>query len=190
NPNLPPDSGDYLTPAGVHATYSGAGLTIVLNNIVHHPFAASAIRTPIGGDEREQFNSSLTGRISVNGSPDQPTSGAGPCDTLVFGKVGHITGTFNTEMLSLDLSGTSPFGPYMVRESPTLPSLGQTTITDIGGGMYHIDSFFDVFTELSIDGGGSRVPPARPPHAQLNPSPPPPSLPGIAGLVGARSRRK
>ena len=34
-----------------------------------------------------------------------------------------------------------------------MPSPGRTTITDIGGGLYQIDSFFDVFTELSIDGG-------------------------------------
>ena len=41
----------------------------------------------------------------------------------------------------------------MVRESPTLASLGQTTITDIGGGSFKIDSFFDIFTKLSLDNG-------------------------------------
>ena len=40
----------------------------------------------------------------------------------------------------------------MIRESPTLASTGITTYQYIGG-PYHIDSFFDVFTELSIDGG-------------------------------------
>jgi hypothetical protein len=38
------------------------------------------------------------------------------------------------------------------------PSTGLTDITDLGGGLYHIDSFFDVFTELSIDGGSSWIP--------------------------------
>jgi hypothetical protein len=72
--------------------------------------------------------------------------------TIVLGKVGNVTGTFDTEMLAMQLNGVSPAGPFMIRESPTLRSTGKTTITDIGGGMYHIDSFFDVFTELSVDG--------------------------------------
>ncbi len=67
------------------------------------------------------------------------------------------TPVFETEMLQLDLVGSGlgndmPAG-VMIRESPTLASTGKTHITDMGGGLYHIDSFFDVFTELSIDGG-------------------------------------
>jgi hypothetical protein len=50
-----------------------------------------------------------------------------------------------------DIEG-SP-GTVLIRESPTLASVGQTDILDLGGGLYHIDSFFDVFTELSVDGG-------------------------------------
>jgi hypothetical protein len=57
-------------------------------------------------------------------------------------------------MLSMSLTG----GGVMIRESPTRASTGKTSITDIGGGMYHIDSFFDVFTELSIDGGATWIP--------------------------------
>jgi hypothetical protein len=40
-----------------------------------------------------------------------------------------------------------------IRESPTLVSAGDTVVTDLGDGTYRIESFFDVFTELSIDGG-------------------------------------
>jgi hypothetical protein len=54
----------------------------------------------------------------------------------------------------------------MIRESPTLPSLGQTSITDLGGGLYQIDSFFDVFTELSIDGGNTWLPADSSVHVQ------------------------
>ena len=31
--------------------------------------------------------------------------------------------------------------------------LGQISILDIGGGLYEIGGFFDVYTELSVDGG-------------------------------------
>ncbi len=78
----------------------------------------------------------------------------GPVETIAYGRPPGGLGTFDTEMLSMTLTG----GGVMIRESPTLPSLGKTSISDIGGGMYHIDSFFDIFTELSLDGGQSWIP--------------------------------
>ena len=41
------------------------------------------------------------------------------------------------------------------RESPTLASTGKTAISPAPGGGYIIDSFFDVFTELSMDNGNT-----------------------------------
>src|ERR1043166_1521493 len=40
----------------------------------------------------------------------------------------------------------------MIRESPTRQSIGQTTVRAVEGG-YMISSFFDVFIEISLDGG-------------------------------------
>ncbi|MDZ4820810.1 MAG: PEP-CTERM sorting domain-containing protein [Planctomycetota bacterium] len=80
---------------------------------------------------------------------------------------------FDTEMLSLDLSGgTMPPG-LMIRESPTLPSTGKTTIRESPSlpGMYQIDSFFDVFTELSFDGGQTWTPGDQPMHLTGVPEP-------------------
>ncbi len=65
--------------------------------------------------------------------------------------------TWQMEILQLDLSGGGLPAGVMIRESPTLPSSGTTTIQYVGG-PYHIDSFFDVFTELSIDGGQTWTP--------------------------------
>ena len=51
-----------------------------------------------------------------------------------------------------------------IRESPPQPSQGQTSVTALGGGLYQIDSFFDVFVELSVEGGPfqpSLGPPSR-----------------------------
>ena len=80
--------------------------------------------------------------------PSFPMTANGRVQTVAYGKgPTNVTGTFQTEMLGMSLIGT---GGVMIRESPTLQSLGQTKITDIGGGLYHIDSFFDVFTELSL----------------------------------------
>jgi len=173
DPSLPVTypTGEYLTPANVHAMYHGPGLTVVLSNIEHRAFAPVA-RTPSGPNEIEDFNSQALGMISANGGPNDNMNANGPVRTEVFGKVGNVTGTFNTEMLQLNLSGVSAiYGPFMIRESPTLASLGQTTITDIGGGLYHIDSFFDVFTELSVDGGQSWIPSDSSTRVVLDPEP-------------------
>jgi hypothetical protein len=171
DPSLPPVGGKYLTPDAVHATYSGPGLLVVLQKPEHVPFAGHTSATP-GGDEIEDFPSTLTGTGTVNGSPPIPINLAGPVQTIVFGKIGNVTGTFETEMLSMDLTGSTPMGDeIMIRESPTLLSLGVTKITDIGGGLYRIESFFDVFTELSVDGGSTWIPSSGSTHVDLVPEP-------------------
>ena len=71
----------------------------------------------------------------------------------------------------------------------TLPSPGHTTLTTLPGGMYHIDSFFDVFTELSIDGGQTWHPSSGPAHLELIPSPGAVGVLGLGGLLTLRRRR-
>ena len=81
---------------------------------------------------------------------------------------------FDTEMLSLSLSGgTLPLG-IMVRESPSRASVGHTDDTSLGGGLFKIDSFFDIFVEMSLDGGATWVPSLQPSRLLLgtgNPTP-------------------
>jgi hypothetical protein len=66
---------------------------------------------------------------------------------------------FDTELVSLDLIGPSSI---LFRESPTLKSNGVTTTVGACYGVcpavilpIRVSSFFDVFTEVSIDGGNS-----------------------------------
>src|SRR5262249_29438915 len=66
---------------------------------------------------------------------------------------------FNTEMLSLSLSGGTLPGGVMVRESPTRASLGRTSVRQgPQPSPWLIGSFFDVFTEGSLDGGATWSP--------------------------------
>jgi hypothetical protein len=189
DPNLPPIPSTYDWPTTM---YHGPGLAITLSQMHFHPFGVS--RVPSGSNEIETFNSIMSGLISVNGSATVPgANSSGPVMTEAFGKVGNTTGTFNTEMLSMNLSGSSPFGPYLLRENPARASLGQTSISDIGGGLYHIDSFFDVFTELSVDGGATWMPSDSSSHVDLNPSPEPSTLLllgiGSISLLGYRKAK-
>jgi hypothetical protein len=100
--------------------------------------------------------------------------------------------TYDTEMLQLDLTGGGLPAGVMVRESPTLASTGQTTIQDIGGGQFQISSFFDVFTELSLDGGQTWTPSNQPLHLVGSGAPEPSSLVLLAlggALIGCRAWR-
>ena len=60
-------------------------------------------------------------------------------------------GLFDAEIVSMSLSGDVGGMHVEIQESPSMQSMGE--VTNIGGGLYHIDSFFDVFTELRVDGG-------------------------------------
>jgi hypothetical protein len=169
SPAIPPIivPGVYLSPTDVHAKYSGPGLEIVLSLVEHQPFAALPPEYfgPCGQpgvpgcEEHHHFQSTLEAQVSINNGPNMPILMNGPVQTRAFNKgPTDTTGTFDVEMMSMSLSG----GGVMIRESPSRPSLGRTSIESIGGGMYHIDSFFDVFTELSLDGGATWIPKAGP----------------------------
>jgi hypothetical protein len=158
SPNLPPVTAldgnpiGYLTPTQVHAEYTGAGLDVILSQVIHSGFTNIQVSTS-GPNEIETFNSTLTGMASINGSPNIPFTLTGPVSVTAFGKAGMTTGTFNTQMTSMDMTGTVAGHSVEVVIDPITPSTGQTSITAIGGGDFRINSFFDIFTDLSIDHG-------------------------------------
>jgi hypothetical protein len=188
DPGLPPLTGKYLSPDDVHAMYSGMALSIVLKRLEHRPFAIE-FKMPMGPDEMERFNSNLDGDVSINGGPDQPFHAQGFVDTKVYNKLADPIGPWQTEILSMNLVGS--FG-VLIRESPTLPSLGLTKVTDNLNGTYHIDSFFDVFTELSLDGGQNWIPSSSSVRVNLVPEPASVMLMvlGLFGMGGLTRRRK
>ena len=203
-PDLPPLGGVYLS-TDVHAIFGGPALQFILS-LPQHKVIVDELKSKQGTDQQETFFSTLDANLEViqNGVTVQngPIQANGLTTTVVHNKynglgVENITGTFQTEMLALNLSGgTLPPG-VMIRESPTLQSTGQTSVQSIGGGLYQIDSFFDVFTELSIDGGQTWMPDtaSSPGHVTLESVPEPGTLLwgavlGIfAGVRRARARR-
>jgi hypothetical protein len=91
---------------------------------------------------------------------------------------------FDTEMLSLNISGGTLPG-IMVRESPARASIGHTDDTSLGGGQFKIDSFFDIFVELSLDGGQTWVPSNQPTRLLLGTGNPTPARVSTWGAVKA-----
>ncbi len=101
------------------------------------------------------------------------------------------TGLFQTEMVSMSLSGNVGGINYQVRIDPNTPSTGQLALTQLPGGEFEVDSFFDVWFEFSFDGGTSWQPYGTPNHVVLTQIPEPASLAllGLGGLVALRRRR-
>lgn len=102
--------------------------------------------------------------LSVGLGPPIPVTGIGSAHA-----VGEAPGhqpilaslVYETELLAFDLQ--DPPG-FRFRESPTLRSMGVTTVGDLcpicGAPIigFQISSFFDVFSEVSIDGGTTWLP--------------------------------
>jgi hypothetical protein len=65
---------------------------------------------------------------------------------------------YDAELLQLDILTGGARPGVMIRESPTLPSLGVTRIEPQPDGPFVISSFFDVFTELSLNNGITWLP--------------------------------
>jgi len=158
SPGLPPEPNppdcdrivSFYSAQGVHAIFPGP---IDFSNPVHRCFENVQTTTNPGtGDETEIFDSTLEG-IFDDGSGPQLVTLTGPVEVLVKGKGSSNSGHWDTEMVALSLSGTAGGVSIEIRESPSLPSPGETRVDDLGGGLYEIDSFFDVFTELSVNGG-------------------------------------
>jgi hypothetical protein len=109
-------------------------------------------------------------------------------------------GDVRTELLSMNLQGQfpSPTGPirFLVRESPVLSSNGQHSYSEHPSGGFEVNSFFDIFTELSIDGGQTWIPSSGPAHMELTrvgvPEPGSLMLAVFVGLTGlaVRLRRR
>jgi len=158
SPNLPPEreppNCDRIVSQYVgrdlHALFPNG---IDFSNPIHRCFKNAQVTIDPGtGDEIETVDSIVEGTFD-DGSGPQPVSLSGPVSTVVRGKGGATTGSWDTEILSMSLSGDVGGVSIEIRESPSLPSPGAVSVSDIGGGDFQIDSFFDVFTELSIDGG-------------------------------------
>ena len=60
-----------------------------------------------------------------------------------------------TEIVALDLQGPGLPNGVLVRESPELVSSGRTSIAPLEGGRFRVESYYDVWLEISLDGGRS-----------------------------------
>ena len=172
--NLYPSPGtSYDSAKGTNA--DGTGMDVVkftipgAGTIYGREFSEGNLTIPIppppylGTNYYDPSNTVATLQLSINGLNWFPAQVTGPLSVTISNTTpaGNTTSSFDTEMVSLNLAGvSSEFGNFMLRESPTKQSLGKHTIRQDPRG-FRVSSFFDVFLELSTDGGSSWIPADR-----------------------------
>lgn len=162
-PDLPPGHAVYRTESATGAKYDSGELLIVLECVGFRSLQVVS-REQVDRDECVLFDASLRAIAIVTSErlgldrASFPVELKGSTKTVVRGKDGNTTGSWDTEIVSMDLRGSIPdFGEVSLREHPDLPSSGRTAVHD-DGGQFRIDSFFDIWTEVSVDGGDNFIP--------------------------------
>ncbi|MDW8309910.1 MAG: HYR domain-containing protein, partial [Verrucomicrobiales bacterium] len=152
SPDLPPIPGQYVSPREFHQRYANG---IIIRNIRHWRFTQNQAPPPPGQEQVHRFNSVLDMEVSRgDGAPFDRVSVPASVEVRVRStqEAGN-TRYFETEMLALNLVGST----MRVRESPTRASSGRTSVRQVPEGGFRISSFFDIFTEISLDGGNTWV---------------------------------
>jgi hypothetical protein len=102
--------------------------------------------------------------VSTGLEPVHRVSGYGTAHVVGVATKDMFHQVFDTELVSLELVGLSHCPQFTFRESPTLRSTGTTTRDDLcppcatAFTHWQISSFFDVFAEVSFDGGANWTP--------------------------------
>jgi hypothetical protein len=176
NPNLPPTNGQYISPKAWHAYYANG---VIISNVTHRRFLANFQPPGPNGTNTHNFGSQVNFMLSLgSGQPFMPISANADClVTVASSGFQSVEQVFQTEMASLNISGGNLPPGVMVRESPSKRSLGETHFSGSTGN-YRISSFFDIFTEVSLDGGNTWSPASAPGYMELHidPGVPPTTL--------------
>jgi hypothetical protein len=162
NPDRPYDmtSGTVIFPAGpTFGLYD-------LQFLPRHPSQLDIPKPNTAGNWEfdSVFDAVYQAMVSTGLEPVHRVSGYGTAHVVGAAGKDMFHQEFDTELVSLDLVGLSHYPQFKFRESPTLRSSGITTRVDLcppcASAFTHweISSFFDVFAEVSFDGGASWTP--------------------------------
>ena len=168
---LPPANGMYNTPGGQWFALYADG--IIVGNWSNHQFSAGIVPPPPGGlPVTHSFNSQAEFEISLDGGLTFQPVTADVANTIQISYSGSSGGEdiYQIQVTQMNVSGGGLPAGIMIRESPTLASMGQARIRPVTGG-YQISSFFDIFTEISTDGGMTWSPSGSSGYVELSVDP-------------------
>jgi hypothetical protein len=142
-------------------------------------------------------NASFAGTLTnLSNSPIGTVQLSGTLEQEVLGRTSSTqTGSWTTDLVSVSLSGPVLGSTLTLVLDPSHTSSGTTSIVPLGE-QFSIDSFFDVFVDLSLDTPTPLTAQEGPIALEAVATPIPAGLPllasglGIMGLLGTRRKRK
>ena len=169
-----PPPADYACDGDASVSFGSTG--VVISGLSFRPSATRAPLPAAGASATVALGGTVTGILAKDGKvsffPYTLTNTGNASDTFVVSS--DSSGESPMECLSLSFSTGGP-SPLMVRESPSKASLGRTVVRSVAsgsgtqGGGFLVSSFFDVFLELSSDGGQTWTPADSALHLALRP---------------------
>lgn len=143
---------------GGGSCFSAVGVCAVPGTLTFTSIASSGFN-PMG--QYIVANATLTGNVTMQ-STVLPVVLTGTVEEEVLGRtVNTPTGNWPTQILSFDLSGPVLGHTLGLGLDTSHMSTGGASVDDVPGqdGLFSVDSFFDVFVELTFDQGLPGVPP-------------------------------
>jgi hypothetical protein len=190
SPNPFSPGGGYVQMPGCVTTGPLSG--VCSSNVTGTILSASS--NFVGPDEFVVLNEVVTGDLSAAGVPIGSFLVTGPLDLTLFGRSGpNDTGTFSATVTAEDYQGSIGGASLEITLDPSQTSTAQITITPLEGEppLFRIDSFFDIFSQISIDGSAPIPIGGFPITGVAAPEPATPALLGLplVALAGLRRRR-
>ena len=180
-PTLPVLGAPYASPIGA-GCFPVAGVCVSLGTLT----PVSLVSSTFDADGQNIVATvSYSGMLTTLGStPLGPISLTGTMEQEVLGRTfATELGTWETELVALSLSGPVLGRTLTLMLDASTPSTGETSIEPVDAGdvqVFRIDSFFDVFVELSLD----TVPPLSTTRGPIRASLVAIPEPGSAALIG------
>ncbi len=175
-PTLPLLGVPYSSATGV-GCFPTAGFCIEAGSLTFTALSSKSFNT---SGEDLTMQASYTGTLTdTSDHVLGPLLLTGSVEEQVLGRTFSTeTGSWNTKLLSLALSGPLQ-GHTLSLGLGASDSTGTDSIDPIGGGLYQIDSFFDVFVDLTLDTNTPLHATRGPVLLTLQPTP----VPAPAGLT-------
>ncbi len=166
----PPTNGCYTSPQAWWAYYANG---VIISNTAWRVFSQGILPPIPGAPQTHNFNATFEMEISMDtGLTWQSVVVTNVGNTVQVGWNSTVGNEwiYTNNMRAFSASGSGLPAGVKIRQSTMSPSLGQTRIYPTPGG-YWISSFFDVYTELSLDNGLTWAPASSPAHVELRPDP-------------------
>ncbi len=152
--DLFPPNGRYLSTPGVLMSFPNG---VVLRNFVNRDLYLTGTLPPLLGSQPYSFTTVFDCELSTDGGLTYVyATAASVNNTALLTHISDLGDTrfFSNQIVQMDISGGGFPAGLMIRESPTRASMGEHNVRTVEGG-YQIESFFDVYTEVTLDGGAN-----------------------------------